>query len=87
MNLRAVIAFALALVTMPLAHAALPVKAHFTGVRSEHTWTLADLDPELPADWDPFDFLVIEFKASSSQRFDLGIDTANGRIARASWPI
>lgn len=68
-------------------HAALPVQANFTGVRGEHVWTLEELNPDLPADWMGYEFLVLEFKASSSQRFDLGIETPQGRIAKRIGPF
>ena len=62
--------------------------ATFTGPRSERVWPLKELNPELPADWTPYDFLVIEFKASSSQRFELGLETApKGRIVKAIHPF
>lgn len=67
--------------------AALPARAVFTADRFEYTWARADLNPELPADWTPYDFLVLEVKASSSQRFDLGIDTAERRIAKRIGPF
>jgi hypothetical protein len=70
-----------------VAHAALPVRADFTGAKSEHTWPLAELGAELPADWTPYDFLVLEFKASSSQRFDLGLETPRGRVAKRIGPF
>ena len=70
-----------------LARAPMPVRASFTGERSEHGWTLGELNPQLPADWTPYDFLVLEFKASSSQRFDLAVDTAQGRIAKRIGPF
>ena len=69
------------------ARAALPVQTTFTGTHAEHTWPLAELGPELPADWTPYDFLVLEFKASSSQRFDLGLETAKGRLAKRIGPF
>ncbi len=69
------------------AHAALPVRADFIGAKAERTWTLAELGADLPADWTPYNFLVLEFKASSSQRFDLGLETANGRIAKRIGPF
>lgn len=76
---------------LALAHlnspAALPVGTTFTGAKSERTWTLAELDSALPADWTPYDFLVLEFKASASQRFELGIETANGRLAKRIGPF
>ncbi len=69
------------------APATLPVRVTFTGERSEHAWTLGDLNRELPTDWTPYDFLVLEFKASSSQRFELGIDTAAARITKRIGPF
>ena len=53
-------------------------RAVFTGAGTEITWTLKDLDPGLPADWSPFQFLVLELRLSSPQRFDLRIHDANG---------
>lgn len=67
--------------------AALPVHATFTGATSDHTWPLKELDAALPADWTPYDFLVIEFKASSSQRFDLGLEIGNRRLAKTIHPF
>lgn len=69
-------------------HAAVPVTATFTGARSERAWPLPEINPNLPADWTPYDFLVLEFKASSSQRFELGLETApKGRLSRAIHPF
>jgi len=65
----------------------LPVRVTFTPESVEHRLALADLDPQLPADWSAFDFLVLEFRASSSQRFDLGIETAQGRVAKRIGPM
>jgi len=67
--------------------ARMPVRATFAADVYEHTWALAELDPQLPANWTPYDFLVLEFRASSSQRFDLGIETARGRIAKRIGPF
>src|ERR1039457_342040 len=53
-------------------------RAVFAGAGTEITWTLKDLDPGLPADWSPFQFLVLELRLSSPQRFDLRIHDANG---------
>ena len=62
--------------------------ATFSGPRSERVWPLKELNPKLPSDWTPYDFLVIEFKASSSQRFELGLETApKGRIVKAIHPF
>ncbi|MGA9623825.1 MAG: hypothetical protein WBQ65_05105 [Bryobacteraceae bacterium] len=48
---------------------------------SEHKWALKELNPELPADWSSFKFLVMEVKASTAQRFLLRLYTADGMRA------
>jgi hypothetical protein len=53
-------------------------RAVFEDAGTEHTWALKDLDPGLPADWSPFQFLVLELRLSSPQRFDLRIHDAGG---------
>ena len=50
---------------------AAPRRAVFEGAESEHKWALKDLNPNLPADWTGYDFLVLEMRASSPQRFFL----------------
>ncbi len=50
----------------------------FEGPVAEQKWTLKELDPALPADWTPFEYLVLEMKASSPQRFWLRIHNADG---------
>ncbi|MGH9162091.1 MAG: hypothetical protein ACRD2X_19155, partial [Vicinamibacteraceae bacterium] len=67
--------------------AAPPVKVAFTGSTSEHSWPLDALDADLPADWTPYEFLVLELKASSSQRFELGLETASGGITKRIHPL
>src|ERR1035438_1899256 len=46
-------------------------RAVFEAAGTEHTWALKDLDPGLPADWSPYQFLVLELRLSSPQRSDL----------------
>jgi hypothetical protein len=53
---------------------------------STYEWTLKEINPELPADWTGFDFLVLEFRASSSQRFELGLTTAQADISKRIHP-
>ncbi|MDO8543062.1 MAG: hypothetical protein Q7S40_21665 [Opitutaceae bacterium] len=77
----------LALFTASVASAALPIRVEFGGARSEHKWPLAELDPGLPADWTGYEFLVLEFRASSSQRFELTIDIATGRLSKRIGPF
>ena len=59
----------------------------FSGAKGEHVWTLKELNPDLPADWTAYEFLVLEFKASSSQRFDLGLKTSSGIFAKRIGPF
>ncbi len=69
------------------AQAVPPVQAVFTGAKSERVWPLKELNAELPADWTGYEFLVLEFRASSSQRFDLGLETPRGRLAKRIGPF
>jgi hypothetical protein len=39
---------------------------------------LEQLGPDMPADWEAYEYLVLEIRSSSAQRFLLGIDTDNG---------
>jgi len=55
------------------AAAAPPVHVEFDGAQSEHKWALKDLNPDLPSDWTGFNYLVLELKASSPQRFNLNL--------------
>ena len=68
---------------LPLLTAAAPARgetrrAVFQGPGTEIVWTLKDLDPSLPTDWSPFQFLVLELRLSSPQRFDLRIHDSGG---------
>jgi hypothetical protein len=79
--------FLLLLIIALRTHAALPAQATFTASKTDQVWPLKELDPTLPADWSPYEFLVLEFKASSSQRFDLGLQTSGGRLAKRIGPF
>ncbi len=57
-----------------------PTIAHEWPV-SEHRWTLKQLDPNMPSDWSKYQFLVMELKSSTSQRFLLRLYTAEGMRA------
>ena len=48
---------------------------------SEHRWTLKELNPDLPSDWSKHQFLVMELRSSTSQRFLLRLYTARGMRA------
>ena len=51
----------------------------FEGTESEHKWALQDLDPPLPSDWSSYEYLVLEFRHSSPQRFFLNAYDRNGQ--------
>jgi len=72
-----------ALFTLGAAAAAATVRTTFDGAKTiaEHSWTLKELNTSLPADWSGYNFLVMEFRASSPQRFRLVIRTTNGPAA------
>jgi hypothetical protein len=55
-----------------------PKRATFDGSVSEFKWTLKDLNPDLPSDWSPYQFLTLELRSSTAQRFELRIHTTNG---------
>ena len=67
--------------------AALPVQTTLIGTKGEHVWPLPELGTNLPSDWTPYEFLVLEFKASSSQRFDLGLKTPTGTVSKRIGPF
>jgi hypothetical protein len=50
----------------------------FDGVKSEQKWALKDLNPDLPSDWSSYEYLVLEMRTSTPQRFSLWVYTANG---------
>jgi len=63
------------------------LRAVFEGPASERRWRLAEIDPTLPTDWSSFEFLVLEMKASSPQRFELRIYTAEGARSQRLHPF
>ena len=59
--------------------------AVFQGSQTSYTWALRDLDANLPADWSPFEFVALELRLSSPQRFELRIHNSDGvRAVRLS---
>jgi hypothetical protein len=48
------------------------------GGTSEAHWSLKELNPELPSDWSEFEFLTIEMKSTTAQRFELRLFTPLG---------
>jgi hypothetical protein len=77
-RLRGICALLALLSLMPAASRAAdqPRKLVFNGLLCEHKLPLSDLG--LPADWSVFTHLVMEFRASTPQRFALWVYTADG---------
>lgn len=50
---------------------------HFDGSKemSGAKFALADINPGLPLDWDGYNFVVLEYKITTAQRFQLGFTT------------
>jgi hypothetical protein len=85
---RAGAAFFLTLLIAAPAPAATAMKSlSFDRPVASSEWTLKEINAELPSDWSGFDFLVLEFKASSSQRFELGLKTATQHISKRIHPF
>jgi len=66
---------------------AAPQKASFSSDVSSTQWPLADLDPNLPVDWTSAEFLVVEFRSSTSQRFELGLISDEGNVSKRIHPF
>jgi len=45
---------------------------------SGQKFAIKDITPGLPANWDKFNFVVLEFKSTTPQRFQVGFTTDNG---------
>jgi len=87
MKVRLLLALGALLAAAEAAQPGLPIRATFTGSQQTYSWRLEDLDPALPADWSEYTHLVLEWRASHSQRFGLGLDTDRGRITRLVGPF
>lgn len=64
-----------------------PQRVTFEGAESEHKWALKELNPDLPTDWTPYDYLVLEMRASSPQRFWLTLYSAGVTQRRQMHPF
>jgi hypothetical protein len=67
-------------------HAA-PQTATFASDVSTVTWPLPAFDAQLPADWSEAGFLVVEFRSSTSQRFELGLVSDEGNVSKRIHPF
>ena len=59
----------------------------FEGATSEHRWELAEIDPALPSDWTGYEYLVLELRASSPQRFTLALISGRTVQRRTLQPL
>jgi hypothetical protein len=75
------------LLALPLLALAAPQKATFDSDVSTVTWPLADIDTQLPADWSEAEYLVVEFRSSTSQRFELGLVSDQGNVSKRIHPF
>jgi hypothetical protein len=66
---------------------AAPQTATFTGELPTQAWPLAAFDPALPSDWSDAQFLVVEFHSSTSQRFELGLESGDGNVSKRIHPF
>lgn len=66
---------------------AAPLHMLFQGNSTIYKFSPTQVSEELPADWSGYDFLVVEFRASSSQRFELGLLSSGGLITKRIHPF
>ena len=64
-----------------------PKRVVFDRAHTEYKWSIKDLAPDLPSDWTDYNFLVLEMRASSSERFQLEIFTRDARVAKRIQPF
>ena len=50
----------------------------FEGTQAIQKWTLKELGPDFPSDWSPFNYLVMEMRTSTPQRFHLIVQDKTG---------
>lgn len=55
-----------------------PVSFTFEGKNPEKKWAISDLNPDLPSDWSGFEYLTLELRSSTTQRFDLKVYDSSG---------
>jgi hypothetical protein len=73
------------LVAIPRANAATH-SVTFTEPVATREWTLNELNPDLPCDWTGYNFLVLEFRSTSSQRFELGLQMSPKSVSKRIHP-
>jgi hypothetical protein len=82
---RAPLGASLLALTVVGAHSA-PQKATFASDVATTQWPVADIEPTLSADWSDAQFLVVELRSSTSQRFELGLVGDEGAVSKRIHP-
>lgn len=59
----------------------------FDGPKAEQRWSLKELNPQLPSDWTGYNYLVLELRASSPQRFNLMLISGSVTQSRQMHPL
>ena len=54
---------------------------------STHEWSLKEINPALPSDWTGFNYLVVEFRAASSERFELNLEMTPKPVSKRIHPF
>lgn len=54
------------------------IKFDHTKEVSGKKFAIKDINPNLPSNWDGFNFVILEFKITTSQRFQIGFNTDGG---------
>ena len=54
---------------------------------STHEWSLKEINPALPSDWTGFNYLVVEYRASSSERFELNLEMTPKPVSKRIHPF
>jgi len=49
------------------------------GEISKHSFSVTSVNPDLPADWTDYKYMILTFEASSPQRFEVGLKNPNVR--------
>jgi len=70
-----------------LTSSAAPQSVVFDGPQAEQKWPLKDLNPQLPSDWSGYNYLVLEMRASSPQRFNLVFFSGSVTQSRQMQPM
>jgi hypothetical protein len=75
------------LVLMVVSAHAVALKATFASEVSTTSWPITEVDPSLPTDWSDAQFLVVEYRSSTSQRFELGLVSDEGNVSKRIHPF